>query len=78
MTQDGKLRVHQEAGARLSGVMGKGKGEAWAPATLFISHIVLSVKAECHRLSHGPVIREHFVWRGRRTQFPLVLFAQLR
>jgi len=38
--RDGKLPVHQEAGARLSGVMGKGKGEAWAPATLFISHIV--------------------------------------
>ena len=38
MNLDGKLRVHQEAGARLSGVMGKGKGEAWAPATLFISH----------------------------------------
>ena len=40
LNQDGKLRVHQEAGARLSGIMGKGKGEAWAPATLFISHIV--------------------------------------
>ena len=40
MSGDGKLRVHQEAGARLSGVMGKGKGEAWAPATIFISHIV--------------------------------------
>ncbi len=40
MSGDGKLRLHQEAGARLSGVMGKGKGEAWAPATLFISHIV--------------------------------------
>ena len=41
MTRDGKLRIHQEAGARLSGVMGKGKGEAWAPATIFISHIVI-------------------------------------
>jgi hypothetical protein len=41
VNRDGKLRVHQEAGARLSRVMGKGKGEAWAPATLFISHIVL-------------------------------------
>jgi len=41
MSGDGKLRLHQEAGARLSGVMGKGKGEAWAPATLFISHIVI-------------------------------------
>jgi hypothetical protein len=41
VNRDGKLRVHQEAGARLSGVMGKGKGETWAPATLFISHVVL-------------------------------------
>ena len=41
MNRDGKLRVHQEAGARLSRVMGKGKGETWAPAALFISHIVL-------------------------------------
>ena len=41
MNQDGELRANQEAGARLSGAMGKGKGEAWAPATIFISHIVL-------------------------------------
>jgi hypothetical protein len=41
MNGNGKLRVYKEAGARLSGVMGKGKGEAWAPASLFISHIVL-------------------------------------
>src|SRR5215207_6403464 len=32
--------VSSEVGARLSGVMGKGKGEAWAPTTHFISHIV--------------------------------------
>src|SRR5215210_6382725 len=31
----------KEVGARLSGVMGKGKGEAWAPTTIFISHIVV-------------------------------------
>jgi hypothetical protein len=43
---DGKLRVHKEAGARLSGVMGKGKGEMWAPATLFISHIVILSRPE--------------------------------
>ena len=60
MTQDGKLRVHQEAGARLSGVMGKGKGEAWAPATLFISHIVLLSRPNATD-SLTPVIREHFV-----------------
>jgi hypothetical protein len=77
VTRDGKLRVHQVAGARLSGVMGKGKGEAWAPATLFISHIVLLSRPNATD-SHGPVIREHFVWCGRRTQLPLVLFAQLR
>src|SRR5215211_6911961 len=41
VNRDGKLRVHQEAGARLSRVMGKGKRETWAPAALFISHIVL-------------------------------------
>src|SRR5829696_2039100 len=52
--QHGKLRVHQEAGARLSGVMGKGKGEAWAPATLFISHIVLLSRPDAHLLSHNP------------------------
>src|SRR5215203_6542891 len=34
-----KLPASREAGARLSGVMGKGKGEAWAPTALFISHI---------------------------------------
>jgi hypothetical protein len=45
--------------------------------SIHISHSA-TVKAECHGLSHGPVIREPFVWRGRRTQFPLVLFAQLR
>jgi hypothetical protein len=37
-----------------------------------------SVKAASHRLSHRPVICEHFVRRGRQTQVPLVLFAQLR
>ncbi|MCD6053569.1 MAG: hypothetical protein K0Q96_761 [Rubrobacteraceae bacterium] len=54
MTQDGKLRVHQEAGARLSGVMGKGKGEAWAPATLFISHIVLLSRPNATDFLTGP------------------------
>jgi hypothetical protein len=42
--------VHQEAGARLSGVMGKGKGEAWAPATLFIPHIVILSRLDVHSL----------------------------
>ena len=58
----------------------QGNGERRSVGTGYSIHIPRSatVKAECHRLSHGPVIREHFVWRGRRTQFPLVLFAQLR
>jgi hypothetical protein len=46
MNGNGKLRVHKEAGARLSGVMGKGKGEAWAPAAIFISHIVLLSRSD--------------------------------
>src|SRR5918995_209993 len=54
VNQHGKLRVHQEAGARLSGVMGKGKGEAWAPATLFISHIVLLSRPNATDFLTGP------------------------
>jgi hypothetical protein len=45
--------------------------------SIHISHSP-SVKAGRHRLSHGPVIREHFVRRGRRTRVPLVHLAQLR
>src|SRR5919107_2188091 len=52
VNQHGKLRVHQEAGARLSGVMGK--GEPWVPATLFISHLALLSRPEAHLLSHNP------------------------
>jgi hypothetical protein len=62
-----KLLVHQETGARLSGVMGKGKGEAWAPVTLFISHIVV--------LSRLNALREHVLRHARQTRTPLVLFA---
>ncbi len=45
--------------------------------SIHISHSP-SVKAGCHRLSHGPIFREYVIQHSRRTRAPLVLFAQLR
>ena len=72
------MLVQQEAGARLSGVMGKGKGEAWAPAALFISHIVVLSRLIATLTRHEPAFREYMIGRDRQTRTPLVLFAQLR
>jgi hypothetical protein len=45
--------------------------------SIHISHSA-SVKAGCHRLSHGPVYRQYVIRHECRTRTPLVLFAQLR
>jgi len=75
---DGKLRVHKEAGARLSGVMGKGKGEAWAPVTLFISHIAILSRPEATDSLTHPSSASRWSSTTAALETPFVLSRQLR